>query len=81
MNLMPAYCSEWKPNSKNEAFWREVLEGRRIVEVIFDDRDAIAALRLDSGEQVFLSSEGPRLYIKTEAVLDADGEVSDENPL
>lgn len=59
------YQAVWKPNSLNEPFWREVLEGRKIVRIDFDEH-GISALHLDSGETVFLPVElkGGRLMIR-----------------
>jgi hypothetical protein len=47
------YKAEWKPNSKNEAFWDEVMVGRKITKVVWTE-DRITGLILDSGEEVFL---------------------------
>lgn len=45
------YESEWKANSKNEAFWNEVLVGRKIVSITWDDK-GMTGFNLDSGEWV-----------------------------
>lgn len=48
---MSKYKNKWEAYSVNEAFWREVLEGRVIQEVKFDDK-GIRGILLDSGELV-----------------------------
>jgi hypothetical protein len=45
------YKVEWKAFSKNEEFWREVLVGRKIVDIQFNESH-LCALKLDSGELV-----------------------------
>lgn len=45
------YKAEWKPFSKNEEFWNEVLVGRKIVNITWDD-NGITGVTLDSGEWV-----------------------------
>ena len=50
-NTSSKYKAVWKPYSKNEEFWTEVLVGRRIVDLGFDDMH-LCALMLDSGEVV-----------------------------
>jgi hypothetical protein len=45
------YKAEWKPYSKNEEFWAEVLVGRKIVDIKFDETH-LCAIKLDSGEVV-----------------------------
>ncbi len=59
------YKAEWKENSLNEAFWAEVLVGRKITAIAFDEH-GISGLTLDSGEVVYLPHElkGGRLFIK-----------------
>lgn len=59
------YKSEWKPNSLNEDFWKEVLVGHKIVDITFDEH-GISTLKLDSGETVYLPVElkGGRLCIR-----------------
>ncbi len=47
----------------NKEFWKEVLEGRTISEVKFDD-DGIGSLTLDSGEEIFVAGDKRRLYIQ-----------------
>jgi len=62
---MSKYKAEWKEFSLNEDFWKEVLVGRKITEITFDDH-GIATFVLDSGEVVHLPTElkGGRLMIK-----------------
>lgn len=45
------YQAEWQANSKNEAFWNEVLVGRKIVSLTWDEK-GISGFTLDSGEWV-----------------------------
>lgn len=59
---MSKYKTEWKDWSNNEDFWREVLEGRVIKEVKFDDM-GVFSLILDSDEEVFLPLDGGRISI------------------
>lgn len=50
---MSKYKSEWKEFELNKEFWQEVLVGRTIKDVVFDDT-GIKHLLLDSGEEVFV---------------------------
>lgn len=50
---MSKYKAEWKEFELNKEFWQEVLVGRTIKDVVFDD-DGIKHLLLDSGEEVFV---------------------------
>ena len=50
---MSKYKSEWKEFELNKDFWQEVLVGRTIKDVVFDDA-GIKHLLLDSGEEVFV---------------------------
>jgi len=61
------YKSQWKPNSFNKPFWNEVLVGRKIKKITFN-QDGIKYILLDSGEKVFTyrSKEQIPIYIKTE---------------
>ena len=45
------YKAEWRPYSKNEEFWAEVLVGRKIVDIKFDENH-LCAFKLDLGEVV-----------------------------
>ncbi len=47
------YKSEWKEFELNKEFWREVLVGRTIKDVVFDDM-GIKHLLLDNNEEVFV---------------------------
>lgn len=58
------YHHEWRPNELNVEFWGEVLVGRRITCLEWDDK-GISALVLDSGERVYLPIPGGRLAIKS----------------
>ena len=66
---MPSkYKSPWEPLKKNEAFWREVLEGRTIKEVKFNDV-GIEGVVLDNGEHVGLHlgpNNTPTIFIQDE---------------
>lgn len=48
---MSKYQAAWAANSKNEAFWNEVLVGRKIVSITWDDK-GVSGFKLDSGEWV-----------------------------
>jgi hypothetical protein len=50
---MSKYKSEWKAFELNQAFWEEVLVGRTIKSLRWDDT-GIKALVLDSGEEILL---------------------------
>lgn len=50
---MSKYKEKWEENSKNEPFWREVLVGRKIVDLRWKD-GSIDCLVLDSGQEVFI---------------------------
>lgn len=50
---MVKYKNEWKEYSINKDFWKEVLVGRKITDVVFDD-EGITSFHLDSGEETFL---------------------------
>lgn len=54
---MTKYKTEWKPMERNEAFWNEVLVGRKIAKLDYDE-EGLAAFILDSGERIALST-GP----------------------
>jgi hypothetical protein len=56
------YKAPWLPGERNEAFWREVLEGRTIKELLFDEK-GVAAFMLDDGQRVEL------LLVKDRATL------------
>ena len=45
------YKAKWDPFSQNTEFWAEVLVGRTIVDIKFDD-SRLCALKLDNGEVV-----------------------------
>lgn len=63
---MPSkYKAEWKDQSLNIEFWTEVLVGRKIEAIAFDDH-GIASMRLDSGEVIYLPHQlhGGRLSIQ-----------------
>ena len=45
------YKAEWKPQSRNEEFWNEVLVDRKIVGITWDG-DGMTGFTLDSGEWV-----------------------------
>ena len=47
------YKAVWEPHSKNEKFWEEVLIGKKIVDIKFDNT-RLCAFKLDSGEVVNL---------------------------
>lgn len=48
---MSKYQAAWVANSKNEAFWNEVLVNRKIVSITWDD-NGMTGFTLDSGEWV-----------------------------
>lgn len=50
---MPRYKTEWKPHNKNEDFWREVMIGRTITDLVFDEK-GVRALVLDDGQQILI---------------------------
>jgi uncharacterized protein YciU (UPF0263 family) len=50
---MSKYKSEWKEFELNKDFWHEVLIGRVIKEVIFDDV-GIKYILLDNDEKLFV---------------------------
>lgn len=56
------YKSDWKSNSGNENFWKEVLVGRTIVDLIFDS-DGLVSMILDNGEAIYQDKKHP-IYIK-----------------
>ena len=56
------YSTEWTSNSLNTAFWQEVLVGRTIVALDFDDK-GLKSLKLDSGETVYTPTDVHPLYI------------------
>jgi hypothetical protein len=61
------YSSKWTPGQRNEEFWREVLVGRKIVEIEWDDK-GVSALVFDNGEKIlFPSVEGGRFCIRDES--------------
>ena len=45
------YQTKWEPHQKNEDFWKEVLVGRTVVNLTYDDH-GIKSFTLDSGEVV-----------------------------
>lgn len=59
------YNTPWIPMAKNEDFWKEVLVGRKIQDVVFDEA-GIEYFLLDSGEKVFVEnkSDSRRIYIQ-----------------
>ena len=59
------YKNEWKSNSKNVDFWTEVLVGRTIESISFDDT-GVASLVLDSGEKVTVLGDTGRLSVELE---------------
>lgn len=71
------YKNKWAPYSLNKEFWREVLVGRTITSVEFDDY-GVSSIALDNGETVYVPGYSRRLYIKAEVdrcvmlSLDAD---------
>lgn len=46
------YKNEWKENSVNQEFWKEVLIGRTIVDLKFDN-NGLKYFVLDNGEKVY----------------------------
>jgi hypothetical protein len=48
------YKAPWVTGDKNEEFWREVLVGRAIKEISFDDI-GIEYLLLDDGQKLFIN--------------------------
>lgn len=46
------YKNEWKENSVNQEFWKEVLIGRTIVDLKFDN-NGLKYFTLDNGEKVY----------------------------
>ena len=60
------YKNEWKENSLNQEFWEEVLVGRTIDELIFDD-NGLTAIVLDDRQVIYLKHEDVSkgvIYIK-----------------
>lgn len=51
--MISKYKSEWKEFSMNKDFWNEVLLGRTIKEVMFDE-DGISSIVLDNDENLFV---------------------------
>ncbi len=57
------YKASWKEFDLNTDFWTEVLVGRKIESLEWDEK-GIKALVLDSGERVFLPQDSGRLCIE-----------------
>lgn len=60
---MIGYKTEWIEMDKNEEFWKEVMVGRTIESLTFDD-SGITSFILDSGEEIFVPLGGSRLFIE-----------------
>jgi len=58
----PKYQNKWLPNSLNILFWKEVLVGKKIEKIRFDD-DGISCLILDSGEEIFIPGDDRRIFL------------------
>jgi hypothetical protein len=73
---MPTYKSEWKPEGLNEDFWREVMIGRTITNLTFNEK-GISGLVLDNGETIFVTHPGS-LGIRTDPsnIVDVSGTAS-----
>lgn len=55
--MQSKYKAEWKPFSLNKKFWNEVLKGRTIQSLEWDD-EGLSALVLDDGQRVTLVMGG-----------------------
>jgi hypothetical protein len=58
-----SYRTPWVGNSKNEEFWKEVLEGRTIKQVGFD-AEGVSHMLLDDGQTIYFTANKGRFYIK-----------------
>ncbi|HUU88084.1 MAG TPA: hypothetical protein VMX17_10070 [Candidatus Glassbacteria bacterium] len=61
------YNTEWKAGNLNEDFWNEVLVGRKIITVSYND-EGIDNFTLDNGEVIYLMRNKGAFYIKCEEV-------------
>lgn len=59
---MSKYKAPWKEFDLNKDFWTEVLVGRTIKQLLWDDR-GISGLVLDTGEIIRLPQNSERLSI------------------
>jgi hypothetical protein len=58
------YTTPYVPMALNKEFWKEVLVGRTIKKVVWDEK-GIDALVLDDGQSIFIDHKGTgRIYIK-----------------
>jgi len=57
------YKTKWKSGSLNKRFWCEVLQGKTITSLKFDD-EGIYSFTLDSGQEVILLGDSGRLMIE-----------------
>jgi len=61
----PTYKAEWEPGKRNKAFWEEVLVGRTIICIGWDEK-GITRLTLDNGEVVYTPRNGTPIHICVE---------------
>jgi len=64
---MVEYNTKWKPNDLNEDFWNEVLVGRKIITVSYND-EGIDNFTLDNGEVIYIMKDKNTFYIKRKEV-------------
>lgn len=72
------YKATWKEFALNKEFWEEVLVGRTIKELTWDD-NGISALVLDNGEIIHLPKENGRISIN-DGPSPVDNSVSNLDP-
>lgn len=61
--LTSRYKASWKEFDLNQAFWEEVLVGRKIESLVWDAK-GVSGLKLDSGEIIYLTGESGRFCIQ-----------------
>ena len=61
------YNTEWKAGNLNEDFWNEVLIGRKIITVSYND-EGIDNFTLDNGEVIYIMKDKNTFYIKRKEV-------------
>jgi hypothetical protein len=62
---VPKHNAEWQSNQLNIEYWREVLVGRTIKDIDFDN-EGLSSLYLDNGETVYITRNAGGIMVKEE---------------